>query len=76
MPFAATWMDPEAIIISEVSQIKTNIFWYCLYLKSKKKHTNELIYKTETDSQTQKTNLFVITKGKREEGRNKLGVWD
>ena len=25
MPFAATWMDPEIIILSELSQIKTNI---------------------------------------------------
>ena len=25
MPFAATWMDLEIIILSEVSQIKTNI---------------------------------------------------
>ena len=25
MPFAATWMDPEIIILSEVSQTKTNI---------------------------------------------------
>ena len=25
MPFAATWMDLEIIIFSEVSQIKTNI---------------------------------------------------
>ena len=25
MPFAATWMDPEIIILSEVSQRKTTI---------------------------------------------------
>ena len=25
MPFAATWMDPEIIILSEVRQRKTNI---------------------------------------------------
>ena len=35
--------------------------------------TNELIYKTETDSQTQKTNLW-LPKGKG--GMGKLGVWD
>ena len=42
--------------------------------KKKKIDTNELIYKTETDSQTQETNLRMVTKG--EGGRNKLGVWD
>ena len=53
MPFAATWMDLEIIILSEVSQTKTNIIWYCLYVESKKKNdTNELTYKTETDPQT------------------------
>ena len=35
--------------------------------------TNELIYKTETDSQAQKTNLW-LPKGKG--GGDKLGVWN
>ena len=40
-----------------------------------KNDTNELIYKTETDSQIQKTNLQ-LPKGKEMEGRDKLGGWD
>ena len=36
MPFAATWMDLEIVILSEVSQTKTNIIWYHLYVESKK----------------------------------------
>ena len=35
MPFEATWMDLEIIILSEVSQIKTNIIWCHLYVESK-----------------------------------------
>ena len=58
MPFEATWMDLERTILSEVSQTKTNIIYH-LYVKSKKNDTNELIYKTETDSQTQKTDLWL-----------------
>ena len=49
MPLAATWMDLEIIILSEVNQ--TNmilLIWGIL----KKNDTNELIYKTETDSLT------------------------
>ena len=36
--------------------------------------TNELTYKTETDSQTQRKNLWLS--GGRMRGRNIQGVWD
>ena len=36
--------------------------------------TQELIYKAEIDSMTQKTNVW-LPKGNREE-RDELGVWD
>ena len=52
MPFAATWMDLEIIKLNEVSQRKTNIIWYHLYVESYKNDTNEFVYKTETGSQT------------------------
>ena len=54
MSFAATWIDLEIVIMSEISQRKTNIIWYCLYVESKKKNgTNKLIYKTEIKSEMQ-----------------------
>ena len=37
MPFAATRMKLEIIILYEVSQRKTNIIGYCLHVESKKK---------------------------------------
>ena len=51
MPFAATWMDLEIIIWSELRERQTNIIWYHLYVRSLK---NELIYKTEIVLETQK----------------------
>ena len=32
MPLAATWIDLEIIVLSEVSETKTNIMWYHLYV--------------------------------------------
>ena len=56
MPFAATWMDLKMIILNEVSQAEKDKYLTISLLrgilKKKKKITDELIYKTETDSQT------------------------
>ena len=45
MPFAATWIGVEIIILSEVIQRKTNIIWYHLYVESKKMIQMNLITK-------------------------------
>ena len=50
MSFAATWMDLEIIILSDVRQ--RQISYDVTYVESKKNHTCELKYKTEIDSQT------------------------
>ena len=73
MPFEAAWMDREILILSEVRQRRL-ISYDITYMWNLKNDTNELIYKTETDSQTQKTNLW-LPKGKSG-GRDKLGGWD
>ena len=36
--FTATWMNLEIIILSEVSQKKTNTVWYHLHVESKIQH--------------------------------------
>ena len=52
MTFAATWMDLEIIILNEVSQKERQIPYDITYMWNLKYDTNELIYETETDSQT------------------------
>ena len=37
MQFATTWMDLKIVLLSEVSQRKTNIIWYHLYVESKRR---------------------------------------
>ena len=58
MSFAATWMDLESVILSDLSQGRRNIAWHPLYEEStKKQYKNGLIYKIERDSQAYKMNL-------------------
>ena len=59
MPFAATWMDLEINMLSEVTKTDVVISLIC----GLKNDTDELIYKTETDLQISKTNLGLL-KGK------------
>ena len=62
MPFSATWVDLEIIIVGKVSQTEKDISQDITYLWNLKKNdTNKLIYKT--DSQTQRMNLL-LPKGK------------
>ena len=52
MPPAATWVQLEIIVLSKVSQRKTNTIWHHLYVESKNKEDkNELICRTEPDLQ-------------------------
>ena len=52
MPFAATWLDLEIVILSEVSQTEKDKYHIILLVFGiQKKGTNELIYKTKIESQ-------------------------
>ena len=77
MPFAViSTMDPEILILREVRQ--TQIYDItCIW--NLKNETNELTDKTEINSQTQKTNLWLPKRGRLggvEGGLNKLRVWN
>ena len=58
MPFAAIWKD--LILSYQVNQTKTNVIWHHLYMESKN-DTNELIFKTEVDSDIK--NKLMVAKG-------------
>ena len=66
MSFAATWMDLQIVILSEVTQTGKEKYWVTsLYVKSKKNDelTKHLKYE------------FMIANGK-DGGRDSQGVWD
>ena len=58
MPFAATWMQLEIIILSK-SERERHIPYDITYMWNLKYDTNGPIYKIETDSQTQRTDLWL-----------------
>ena len=73
--FAATWMDLEIIILSEVSQKEKEISYVITYTWNLKYGTNELIYEAETESQTERTDLWLLQERVCGEGMNwELGV--
>ena len=51
MLFAATWMQPESLILSQ-SEREIQISCDITYMQNLKYGTDEPVYKTETDSQT------------------------
>ena len=52
MPFAATWMDLEIIILSQSDRERQISYDIAYMWNLKKNDTNELLYKIEADSQT------------------------
>ena len=53
IPSAAIWMDLEIVILSEVRQTEKEKYHMISFIwRVLKNDTNELIYKTKTDSQT------------------------
>ena len=66
--------DYHLLLLSEIRQKKTNTIFtdHITAMRNLKHDTNELIYKTETDSQTLKKTWLPKGRGR---GRDKLGVW-
>ena len=73
MPFVATWIDLEIIILGEVNQRKTNIIYH-LYMESFKKMQMNLLQ--NRNRLTNFENKHMITKGDRlgEGGTGGLGL--
>ena len=65
MPFAAaTWMQLEIIILSKVSQKEKDKYHDTSYTWNLKYDTNEPIYETETESETQRRDWW-LPRGKQ-----------
>ena len=75
IPSAATWMEPETLILSEMSERERQIPYNITYIWNVIHGTNEPIYRKETNSQTWRTDLWLPRgRGRREEWGGR-GVW-
>ena len=73
MPSAATWMELETLILSEVSQREGQILYDITYTWNLIYGTNEPVYRKETNSWTWGTDLWLPSgRGREWDG---LGVW-
>ena len=76
MPFAATWMDTEIIILSEVRQRKTNTNWYHLYVEPKKKiEINLFAGQKQTDFENKLTTMGQVGRIEWGFGIGKCTLW-
>ena len=71
MPFAATWMDLEIVILSEVSQTEKEISYDIAYMGNLKKKWYKWTYLQNRNRLTDLENeLMVAGVGRRVEGRD------
>ena len=69
MSFAATWMELETLILSEVSQKEKDKYHLISHIWNLIQGTNELMYRKETNSWTgEKT--FCCQEGRRDSGKD------
>ena len=73
MPFAATWIDLEIVILSETSQTQKDKFMIQFICDILKKYMNEFIYKAEVELWMQKANLWLP--GEKDEGGINWEIW-
>ena len=66
MPLAAAWMDLEIVILSKISQRKTNIIWYHIHVEPKENDTMNWYTKLRQTHGHRKQ--FMIAKGESVEG--------
>ena len=76
MPFTATWMDLEIIILSEVSQTKKDKYhMISLICRVQKKMIQTNLFTKQRQTHRLSEQTYGYQRGSME-GRDRLGIWD
>ena len=75
MPFAATWIELEIIILSEVKSQRKRQIPYHLYVESLKKKIQMNLFTKQKQTHSLQKQTYGYQRGNMW-GRDKLGVWD
>ena len=70
MPFAATWMDLEMIILSEVSQTERQISFDIAYMQNLKKRIQMNLFTKQKQIHRHKKQTYGYQRGNRGRGIN------
>ena len=76
MPSAATWMDLEVVILSEVSQTEKDKYHDITYMWNLKKKRYKWTYLQNRNRVTEVENKLMVLPREERRGRDKLGDWD
>ena len=76
MPFAATWMNLEIIILREVRHTKKDKYRMISPICGIYKKMIQMNLFSKRNRSTDIENKLMVTKGERGKVRDKLGVWD
>ena len=74
LPFAATWMDLENIILGEVSQTEKDKYYMIPLICGIQKIIQISLYTKQKQTHRHRKQTYGYQRGKG--GRDKLGVWD
>ena len=78
MPFVATWVDLEMIILSEIGQTEKDKYYMILFICAlwKKKKIQMNLFPKQKETHRHRKRIYHYQRENKGGGKDKLGAWD